>query len=219
LEPRTWNQVGRAQASWRPWSFRTSYSSEFEAAGHHGREDAAGAAMRHGLPVRKSLRSVNPKSGSGPSVSARSEGEQTVEGVKNPEDGRCQARQVWNIRISPLMSLKGRETPGGANRSGMTGEGALARTLRGRRSLRELPGGLRTARTAGWRNTSWSFKRRGGCGEPMSPLRRTERFERPVNPERVVRGTATSRGTAHALPKPLEGPRRTCLSQPPVKKA
>jgi hypothetical protein len=219
LEPRTWNQVGRAQASWRPWSFRTSYSSEFEAAEHHGREDAADAAMRHGLPVRKSLASENPKSGSGPSVSARPEGEQPVEGVKNPEDGRCRARQARNIRISPLMSLKGRETPGGASRSGMTGEGALARTLRGRRSLRELPGGLRTARTAGWRNTSWSFKRRGGCGEPMSPLRRTERFERPVNPERVVRGTATSRGTAHALPKPLEGPRRTCLSQPPVKKA
>jgi len=26
----------------------------------------------------------------------------------------------------------------------------------------------------------------------MTPLRWTERFERPVNPERVVRGTATS---------------------------
>jgi hypothetical protein len=212
LEPRTWNQVGRAQASWRPWSFRTSYSSEFEAAEHHGREDAAGAAMRHGLPVRKSLRCENPRSGSGPSVSARPEGEKAVEGVKNPEDGRCQARQAWNIRIPPLMSLKGRETPGGASRSGMTGEGALARTLRGRRSLWELPGGLRIARTAGRRNTSWSFKRRGGGGEPMSLLRRAERFGRPVNPARVVRGTATSRGTAEVLPKPLEGPRRTYLS-------
>jgi hypothetical protein len=44
-----------------PWSFRTSYSSEFEAAEHHGREDAADAAMRHGLPARKSLASENPK--------------------------------------------------------------------------------------------------------------------------------------------------------------
>jgi hypothetical protein len=175
--------------------------------------------MRHGLPVRKSLRSENPRSGSGPSVSAKSEGEQTVEGVRNPEDGRCRARQARNIRISPLMSLKGRETPGGANWSGMTSEGALARTLRGRRSLRELPGGLRTARKAARRNTSWSYKRRGGGGEPMSLLRRAERFERPVNPARVVRGTATSRGTAEVLPKPLEGPRRIYLSQPPAKKA
>jgi len=94
LEPCTWNQVGRAQASSRPWSFRTSYSSEFEAAEHHGRQDAAGAAMRHGLPVRKSLMGENPKSGSGPSVSARPEGDQTVEGARNPEDGRCRARQA-----------------------------------------------------------------------------------------------------------------------------
>jgi hypothetical protein len=197
----------------------TSYSSEFEAVEHHGRKDAADAAMRHGLPVRKSLAGENPKSGSGPSVSARPEGEQTVEGVRNPEDGRCRARQARDIRISPPMSLKGRETPGGASRSGMTGEGALARTLRGRRSLRELPGGLRTARTAERRKSSWSYKRRGGGGEPISPLRRTERSERPVNPERVDRGTATSRGTAEVLPKPLEGPCRTCLSQPPAKKA
>jgi hypothetical protein len=39
----------------------------------------------------------------------------------------------------------------------------------------------------------------------MSLLRRTERSERPVNPARVVRGTATSRGTAEVLTKPLEG--------------
>ena len=42
--------------------------------------------------------------------------------------------------ISPPTSLEGRETPGGAIRSGMTGEGASARTLRGRRSLREQAG-------------------------------------------------------------------------------
>jgi len=134
----------------------TSYSSEFETVEHHGRRDAAGAAMRHGPTDRKSFASENPRSGSGPSVSARPEGEQTVEGARNPEDGRCRARQARNIRIPPPMPLKGRETPGRASRSGMTGEGASARTLRGRRSLREPPGGLRIARTAARRNTSWS---------------------------------------------------------------
>jgi hypothetical protein len=73
--------------------------------------------MHHGLPVRKSVTSENPRSGSGPSVSARPEGEQTVEGVRNPEDGRCRARYARVVRIPPLMSLKGRETPGGATRS------------------------------------------------------------------------------------------------------
>jgi hypothetical protein len=151
--------------------------------------------MHHGLPVRKSVASENPMSGSGPSVSARPEREQTVEGAKNPEDGRCRARQARVIRISPPMSLKGRETPGGATRPGMAGEGVSARTLRGRRSLRKLPDGLRTVRTVERRNTSWSYKRRGGGGEPIAPLRRAKRFERPVNPARVVLGMATSRGT------------------------
>jgi hypothetical protein len=76
----------------------TSYSSEFEAVEHRGREGAAGAAMHHGLPVRKSVTSENPMSGSGPSGSARPEGEQTVEGVRDPEDGRRQARQAWRER-------------------------------------------------------------------------------------------------------------------------
>jgi len=134
----------------------TSYSSEFEAVEHRGREGAAGAAMRHGLPVRKSVRSVNPRSGSGPSESARPEGEQPVVGVRNPEDGRCRARQARAIRISPPKPLEGRRTPGGASRSGRTGEGDSARTLRGRRSLWEPPVGLRTERTAGRRKTSRS---------------------------------------------------------------
>jgi len=133
-----------------------SYSSEFEVAKHRGREGAAGAATHHGLPARKGLADENPRSGSGPSVSATPEGEQPVEGVRNPEDGRCRARQARVIRISPPMSLKGRETPGGATRSGRTGEGDLARTLRGRRSLRESPVGLRTDRTAVRRTASWS---------------------------------------------------------------
>jgi hypothetical protein len=50
--------------------------------------------MHHGLPDRKSVASENPMSGSGPSVSARPEGEQTVEGAKNPEDGRRRAGRL-----------------------------------------------------------------------------------------------------------------------------
>jgi hypothetical protein len=49
------------------------------------------APGRHGLSVRKSLANKNPMSGSGPSESARREGDQTVEGVRNPEDGRFRA--------------------------------------------------------------------------------------------------------------------------------
>jgi len=73
--------------------------------------------MHHGLPVRKGVTSKNPMSGSGPSGSARPEGEQTVEGVRDPEDGRCRVRQARVLRIPLPMSLKGRETPGGATRS------------------------------------------------------------------------------------------------------
>jgi hypothetical protein len=108
-------EPGRAGSSaLEPAELSTSYSSEFEVAEHRGREGAAGAAMRHGLPVRKSFTSENPRSGSGPSESARPEGEQPVEGARNPEDGRCRARHARDIRIPPLMSLKGRETPGRA---------------------------------------------------------------------------------------------------------
>ena len=70
----------------------TSYSSEFEAVEHRRREGAAGAAMHHGLSARKGITRENPRSGSGPSESARPEGEQPVEGVRNPEDGQCRAR-------------------------------------------------------------------------------------------------------------------------------
>jgi hypothetical protein len=65
----------------------------------------------------KELHERNPRSGSGPSVSARPEGEEPVEGVRNPEDGTCRVRQTRVMRIPPPMSLKGRETPGGATRS------------------------------------------------------------------------------------------------------
>jgi len=91
----TYAEPGRAGSSvFQDVELSTSYSSEFEAVEHHGRKDAADAAMRHGLTVRKSLDGGNPRSGSGPSVSARPEGEQTVEGARNPEDGRRRARQA-----------------------------------------------------------------------------------------------------------------------------
>ena len=41
---------------WEALELSTSYSSEFEAVEHQGRKDTAGAAMRHGLSDRKSLR-------------------------------------------------------------------------------------------------------------------------------------------------------------------
>jgi hypothetical protein len=71
-----------------------------------GRRDAA---THHGLPARKSFARENPRSGSGPSESARPEGEETVEGVRNPGDGTCRVRQTRVMRIPPPMSLKGQE--------------------------------------------------------------------------------------------------------------
>jgi hypothetical protein len=85
--------------------------------------------MHHGLSARKGVTSENPRSGSGPSESARPEGEQPVEGVRNPEDGECRARHARVIRIPPLMSLKGRETPGGATRSLLDRGGRLSPSL------------------------------------------------------------------------------------------
>jgi hypothetical protein len=104
----------------------TSYSSEFEAVEHRRREGAAGAATHHGPAARKSLTSANPRSGRGPSESSRPEGEQPVEGARNPEDGPCRVWQARVMQIPPPMSLKGRETPGGApgpkrDRGGHTG--------------------------------------------------------------------------------------------------
>jgi hypothetical protein len=102
---------------WEAVELSTSYSSEFEAVEHHGRKGTADAAMRHGLPARKSLASENPKSGSGPSVPARPEGEQTVEGVRNPEDGRLRVRQTRGIR-----SLRRCRCRGGKPQEGRPGQ-------------------------------------------------------------------------------------------------
>jgi hypothetical protein len=111
-------EPGRAGSSvFESAELSASYSSEFEVVEHRRRRDAAGAATHHGLSVRKSDASENPRSGSGPSESARPEGEEPVEGARNPEDGTCRVRQTRVMRIPPPMSLKGQETPGGATRS------------------------------------------------------------------------------------------------------
>jgi hypothetical protein len=65
-------------------------------------------------------------SGSGPSVSARPKGDEAAERAKYPEGGVCRVRQTRVMRIPSPMSLEGRETPGGATRPGMAGEGAVA---------------------------------------------------------------------------------------------
>jgi hypothetical protein len=61
LGPRPWNQGSEAQVPWSLRSLQPSYSSEFEAVEHRGREGAAGVATHHGLPVRKSFSRRTPE--------------------------------------------------------------------------------------------------------------------------------------------------------------
>ena len=181
----------------------TSYSSEFEAVEHRRRKGAADAATHLGLAARKSPASENPRSGSGPSESAGPERDETVEGVRNPGDGPCRVRQTRVMQISPPMPLKGRETPGGATRSGRTGEGTHARTLRGWRSLRKQPTsvfGPRIGRPYGGRPRGRGNER-GGGGEPMTPLRTYGALREA---RRTLRGSSAGRrrqrGTAKVQP-------------------
>jgi hypothetical protein len=99
----------RSSSAFEAAELSTSYSSEFEAVEHRGRKGRETCGNVRRPCVRKSFSSGNPMSGSGPSVSARREGEQTVEGVRNPEDGWCRAWNARVIRISPPKSLKGHE--------------------------------------------------------------------------------------------------------------
>jgi hypothetical protein len=94
-----------------PAELATSYSSEFEAVEHHRRKGAADAETHLGLTVRKVSPSRNPVSGSGPSESARPWREQTVEGEKDPEDGRCRVWQARVIRISTVDVAEGVRNP------------------------------------------------------------------------------------------------------------
>jgi hypothetical protein len=157
LEPRPWDQGRWARVLLSAAELPTSYSSEFEAVEHRGRQ-SHGGRRKTSRPFRpKGLcESENPMSGSGPSESARCRREKTVETVRDREDGRCRAGQARVIRTSDVDVAEGARNPRRGD-SARHGRGGLAaRTLRGRRSLWELPGGLRTVRTAGRRNTSWS---------------------------------------------------------------
>jgi hypothetical protein len=147
-------EPGRQGSSvWESAELSTSYSSEFEAVEHRRRADAgtagrSDASGRHGLFARKSLTNENPMSGSGPSESARREGDQTVEGARNPEDGRFRAGRPETHDPSADVAEGARNPRRGDPVPKRTGEGERARTLRGRQSLRKSPGGLRTDRTA-----------------------------------------------------------------------
>jgi hypothetical protein len=68
-------------------------------------------------PSERTEGRVNPMSGCGPSVSARPEGEQTVEGVRNPEDGRSRVRQTRGLR-----SLRRCRCRGGKPQEGRPGQ-------------------------------------------------------------------------------------------------
>jgi hypothetical protein len=129
LEDSGTTYVGPVRAGssvWESVELSTSYSSEFEAVEHRRRRGIAGAATHHGCSIRKGRTSRNPMSGSGPSVSARPKGDEAAERAKYPEGGVCRVRQTRVMRIPSPMSLEGRETPGGATRPGMAGEGAVA---------------------------------------------------------------------------------------------
>jgi len=105
-------EPGRTGSSaFEPAELATSYSSEFEGDEHRRQRGAADAETRLGLAVRKVSSSENPMSGSGPSVSARLRREQTVEGVKNPEDGECRVWQARVIRISAVHVAEGVQNP------------------------------------------------------------------------------------------------------------
>jgi hypothetical protein len=89
----------------------TSYSSEFGDGTHRSRGGAAGVATHHGLPARKGSSSRNPRSGSGRRELARPEGEQTVEGVRNPEGGPWRVRQARDERLPPVEVAEGEPNP------------------------------------------------------------------------------------------------------------
>lgn len=95
-------EPGRAGSSaFEPAELATSCSSELEGVEHRGRKGAVGAATRPGLSVRKDFSSRNPMSGSGPSESARPEGEEPAEGARNPGGGAC---RVWQTRVIRIPS-------------------------------------------------------------------------------------------------------------------
>lgn len=83
-------------------------------AGNGSRSGAATATWtRHGsMAEAASDRRENPMDGSGPRGREAS-GMETVEEVRNLEDGTCRGRQPRGQRSRPPTSSKGRRTPGG----------------------------------------------------------------------------------------------------------
>jgi hypothetical protein len=89
------------------------------------------------------------------------------------------------------MSLEGRETPGGAIRSGRTGEDVA--TSNPERAAKPVEAVASPCGDAAGRSTEHlaAVETARRERQPMTPLRRPERFERRLNPARVVRRTAT----------------------------
>jgi len=159
----------------RAWGAETSWQ---------GIASGATASCQRRLPSRRqapeaaSEQQQNPMDGSGPR-DREAGGEQTVGEVRNLVDGVSRGRHPRVIRTRQPMSSKGNRTPGGEVSAVRPGPGprnsALRRaqacgsrfgssSLAGRRVRSRPADGTPRGRTS----------RRGGCGEPMSPLRRTE---------------------------------------------
>lgn len=105
----------------------------------------------------------------------------TVAGEANPRPTDLSGPRRW----------RGEKPQEGRPGPCRTGEDVATHTLRGRRSLWKPSHDRKVERLADRRNTSRPWKTARRERQPMTPLRRSERFERRVNPARVVRSTAT----------------------------
>jgi hypothetical protein len=157
-----------------------------ESRGRSGRGDASRPSRSKGTFESK------PQERQRAQRARKTEGRATRRGGEKPRGRNCGGRGNPASYGSPRsMSLEGRETPGGASRSCWTGEDVATRTLRGRRSLWKLSCGLRAVRWSRSAEHLAAVETARRERQPMTPLRRSERFERQQNPARVVRSTAT----------------------------
>lgn len=150
-------------------------------------------------PKAASERRENPMDGSG--LSGREAcGEQTVAEVRHLEDGTCRGRQPRDERIRTPMSSEGHETPGGEGPVVRPGPGtAEGRPERGP-SLRER------TRASAWDDLDdgtprGRSTRRGGSGEPMTPLRRTDELREAGRPCEGCTGGGDDRPGEPRTPK------------------
>lgn len=135
--------------------------------------------------------------------------------VRNLADGTSRGRQPRELRTRLHTPSEGRENP----RREWTRQRCRAPYLRNGAlggteacGSRFRPSGRR--QTGRWK-TSWPRKRRGGCGEPMSPLHRTEwSSERHGNPVRVARTAATPVRAFRRRERPWRGVRRPARPTP-----